>query len=418
MPRTLRYRNEAKTDRKVFLATPAYSGLSAAYTYALYTSALALKDAGIETELMILSENCHVDDSRNILVRDFLESDCTDLVFLDADLRWNAESLVKLIEHDADVVAGIYPLKEDWECYPVRIIYGDIWSDEKGLIEVEAVPTGFLKIRRHVLQELYDDAPKFKGKADADQIPIGVIFERTMNDGARWGGDYTFCRKWAAKGGKIYIDPEMTFDHYGETLWSGNYGDYLRDRNGVDNPKLFAAFERLRNGENSPLIFDDLFKYWGNSFAASPELLLTAYNMAKVTSGTILECGAGISTMVMGITGKEIHSLESDYQWYTKIKAIVEKLGLDNVHLHYSPIKEYEGYSWYNYDDVPAEFSLALNDGPCRAIGREGFYHIPQAANADWIIDDSQTELKYLEGSARKIHEFSERRPFAIAIGE
>jgi len=44
-----------------------------------------------------------------------------------------------MLGYSPDVVAGIYPLKQDPESYPVRHLGGDIWSDAEGLIEVEAV---------------------------------------------------------------------------------------------------------------------------------------------------------------------------------------------------------------------------------------------------------------------------------------
>jgi acetone carboxylase gamma subunit len=42
----------------------------------------------------LLSGNCHVDDARNSVVREFLASDCTELVFIDADVSWEPETLV------------------------------------------------------------------------------------------------------------------------------------------------------------------------------------------------------------------------------------------------------------------------------------------------------------------------------------
>jgi len=406
MPRVLHYKSPRKGGIRVFLATPAYSGLSAAYTYALFASQQALSEEGINCDLEIMAENCHVDDSRNVLVRDFLETDCEYLVFLDADLRWNPSELVQLIKHPQDIVAGIYPLKERDSSYPVRLFDGVIQA-YNGLVEVEAVPTGFLKISRRILQELADISPGFMGKTDTkERTKIPLIFERTMADGARWGGDYTFCKKAAALGHKIYIDPEMTFEHSGEWNWMGCFGDYLRKKNNIHSPKLLEALNKLR-GEFEDDVFAEIFKYWGNDWAASPELLLTCFELAK--DKEVFECGSGISTLVMVLAGAHVTAYESDYLWYQKVKELAEKLKLD-INLIYSPIKDYGEFKWYS--DLPPKFELALVDGPQRQIGRKGFYELADYEHADILVDD-YTDLPILEG--RENFSFGDKRPFTLS---
>ena len=149
------------SQQKVLLATPTYDKLGAAYTEALFHSSDALAKAGIASELCILAGDCHVDDARNFLVRNFLESDCTDLVFLDADVAWPPEALVELLRYDRDVVAGLYPLKSRTENFPVRLLPDKVWAEVDGLLEVESVPTGFLRIRRSVLERMAGVAPKY-----------------------------------------------------------------------------------------------------------------------------------------------------------------------------------------------------------------------------------------------------------------
>jgi len=413
MPRVLHYKAPLRRGfTRIFIATPAYSGLSASYTYALFAGQQALLQSGIQADLEIFTENCHVDDGRNVLVRDFLETDCEQMIFLGADLRWNPSELIRLIQYDEDVVAGIYPLKEENESYPVKMIKGEIWS-RNGLIQVEAVPTGFLKIKRNVLERLYEISPKFSSKADnPGRKPIGLIFERTMKDNARWGGDYTFCKKWEAIGGKIFIDPQMTFEHSGESLWNGCYGDFLRKKNNIDNPLLISALEKLKKGDASENVFVDIFKGWDNHWAASPELLMATYLMAKETDGEILETGSGISTLVLGMTGKKIHSLEHDYSWYLKVNKLLKKFKLDNVYQFHAPINRLTGF--YEMPPFP-DFSLALCDGPNIEIGRAAFYKMPEIQNATLIIDDAETELKYINNMKDiTVNTFGERRKFAI----
>jgi len=102
----------------------------------------ALHDAGIGTAYLLLRGNCHVDDARNRIVQEFLTTDCTDLVFIDADVEWHSSDLVKLCQYDLDVVGGVYPhrRKDKQEELPMRMMKGKFPVD--GLMEVEAYQQG------------------------------------------------------------------------------------------------------------------------------------------------------------------------------------------------------------------------------------------------------------------------------------
>jgi hypothetical protein len=194
-------------EQNVFLATPSLDGkVCQAYAASLAASIAALKDAGIGVTYCLQGGNCHVDDSRNGLIREFMMSDCTDLIFLDADIGWKAEDLLMLCRHDVAVVGGVYPKKTDDIEYPVHVIPGTVLqADEAGLVEVYALPTGFLRIRRDVIDTLYQThgQRRYRGQGQAEgEPPYVILFERTYENGHRWSGDYAFCRKWAETGGK------------------------------------------------------------------------------------------------------------------------------------------------------------------------------------------------------------------------
>lgn len=198
----------------------------------LFSVAPLLWAANISITLCIEAGNCHVDDMRNGIVTTFLEGDADELVFIDEDVGFFAEDLLKLIMHDRDVVGGVYPKKEDEENFPVFVNAGiELWSDEQGLVEVHGLPTGFLKIKRNVLEELAKDAVCFVG---SDGREYRIIFERLVADGRRWSGDYGFCRKWLAKGGTLYADPSFQMTHTGKKTWCGNLGDYWKRIYGVE----------------------------------------------------------------------------------------------------------------------------------------------------------------------------------------
>lgn len=354
---------------RVFLAIPAYSGLPGRFVFSLWHSQYELNSAGISVDLCVLEEHCHVDDARNSLVRQFLESDCTDLIFLDADIGWMEGNLNKLLESDKDIVGGIYPLKQDFPDFPIRVIPGDLYADEDGCVEVLGVPTGFLKIRRHVLQKLYDDSEKFKGDKDiAERIPMGLIFERDLFKGQRLGGDYNFCRKAKLAGFKIHCMPDLNFSHMGMNTWNGNLGDYWKRQNGVTQDLFDEAISKIKLGTETDGDIHNICVHWGNIPNAAGAGLITEWiKEARKATGDVMECGSGITTLVAAAANPDITvwALDHDMDWAGKTKMYAEKYNLGNIEVVYAPLKNL----WYDVPDTyPKVFSLALVDGPPRGF--------------------------------------------------
>src|SRR3990167_9497853 len=144
--------------QRVFFATPSYSGsYPDIYTQAMVETVCLLNEQGIGWEWCRLLRNCHVDDARNLLVREFLASGCTDLMFLDADVGWNGREVLRLLRADRDFVCGVYPYRGDDSAYPVRMVPGEvIQEDADGLVTALSVPTGFMRMRRRVLDRMIE----------------------------------------------------------------------------------------------------------------------------------------------------------------------------------------------------------------------------------------------------------------------
>jgi hypothetical protein len=364
--------------RKLFLATPTYGGTEPIFTYALAETVAALVRAGIDYELAIYAGDCHVDDARNRLVRQFLMGDCTDLIFLDSDLRWQPEDLIKLAEYGRDVVAGTYPLKQTEENFPVRFLTegGPITLEYDGLIEVDGVPTGFLRIRRHVLETMAELAPKYYGRADAGQAPTPLIFERTLEDGRRFGGDYTFCRKWRAMGGKIYVTPELVMEHAGTKIYQGSLGFFLR----AQGDAIGECLKAIREGRENNYVYDRMIQEWGNPWGADRSMLAASVMLAREAK-TILECGSGLTTLAMAAAnpGADIRALESDKGWAKRVGDALDRAGLVAT-LYRTPLMN----GWY--PDTRGEYDLAIIDGPSRALGSRERAHEINAKT--FLFDD------------------------------
>lgn len=402
MPKTHHARGRGTAPSRIFIAVPSYTGgVGAPFLVALFESVQALGEAGFVADFAIEAGNCHVDDARNSLVTTFLGTDCTDLVFIDADVGWRASDLVKLVQYDRDVVAGVYPKKQAEADFPVRTLPGERWSDAAGLVEVEAVPTGFLRLRRCVLERLASAAHKFIG-SDGREYPL--IFERTLEAGHRWSGDYAFCRKWRATGGKIHVDPEMFFVHEGAKEWEGCLGDFWRRRAGFEPERFVRSLDAVRDRRAGAQDYVTLVEAWGNEWAAAPGFLAAAAKLAP-ECGPVLECGSGLTTLVLGAAGIEVHALEHDLGWYRRVRAALDRYGITSVRLTYAPLDE---SGWYRSPFGPStEFGLVVIDGPPRAYGRDGLFRVLGHAIGDavWLMDDADdpAQMAMIEAEAGKL---------------
>lgn len=391
-----------------FLATTCASGRPCSnYVMSMVDSTAYLTSQGIAFDYWLHSEDCHVDDARNALVMQFMQTKAPYMVFIDDDVGWDAESLARLVLYkDADIVGGAYPLKQQSEDYPVRIIKDkDMWSRPDGLLEVEGVPTGFMRIARPVLEALAEKRKHLiyrPASTQDDDLRAQVIFERMMVDGKRWSGDLNFCREARLLGFKVWVAPEMTFTHMGNQRYEGHLGKWLRKKQGILDPRLDAAIERLTTGDNSLEVFNEIFTSYNMPYAACSAMLKDTYDMAREANGPILEVGSGITTVVAGLavqrTGQTVHALEHDIDWFRTVRNYIEIWKVKGVNLYYAPLQEYpqadmkHPLMWYEIDDrLPKDFALAIIDGPPRRYGREGVYRLAldRIKNAKWIVDDT-----------------------------
>lgn len=225
----------------VLFATPAFdSSVRLEFLESLIKTLDLCRVAGIKANFVAVGGDCYVARARNTLVRQFLDTDATHLFFLDADMGWDPEGVLKILYHDREVVGGAYPLKREQEDYPVSLICD---ADGRGiydgtLMEAEWLPTGFLCIRRDVIQGLIAlglAAPyQGAGAFGMESAQMHNVFECAMDDGRWWGEDTFFCRKVRQLGLKIWLEPDIDFKHAGGKVYTGNYDTYLRKQPGGD----------------------------------------------------------------------------------------------------------------------------------------------------------------------------------------
>ena len=196
---------------KIMLAIPTYDGkigIKSAFEFAFLS--LVLKKLDIGLELAQVSGCAIVSKARNILVSQFMKSDCTHLLFVDADVNWTTSAVLKLINASKgkDIVSGLYPSRVEGKGFFFQV---HDEQTEKALLRVLAVGTGFMLIARHVLQGMMDKRPELA----YDNGEHHALFDFELKNGKYIGEDYTFCHRANENGFSIFVDQENVLGHVG-----------------------------------------------------------------------------------------------------------------------------------------------------------------------------------------------------------
>jgi hypothetical protein len=167
-----------------------------------------------------------------------------DIFYLDYDLSWKPEDLLKVLEAEGDVVAGTYRVKTD---DPDEVLYmGAIFSDANhlpvvrqsdGALAAKVVPAGFLRLTVNAVDTFMRAYPKL---CFGPQFALSVdLFNHGAHEGIWWGEDYAFSRNYRDAGGDIWIVPDLDLDHHSHweegRVYKGNFHEYLLAQPGGSN---------------------------------------------------------------------------------------------------------------------------------------------------------------------------------------
>ena len=255
----------------LYIATPCYGGqVFVNYFSSMLKLVSDLKGLGINSTVKPIGNESLITRARNCLFSDFLDSEdnFTHLLFIDADIGFRTEHVLKLLKNDRDIVGGTYPHKHVfWDTfssiikkkgvdilndvrklesisnnYSVDLVYSKnsdntstiIADPENKLLKAHYIPTGFMMIKREV----------------GEKMKIVYNTDYYINDNAGYGNygkqiwnffncfvckksqrylseDYAFCRRWEDLGGEIWLDYSIELTHCGTYLFKGSYGEKL-----------------------------------------------------------------------------------------------------------------------------------------------------------------------------------------------
>ena len=218
---------------KIWLAIPAYTGqVHIATMRSLITDFMGFANRGDNVLVYDECGSAIIADARAEIVAKFLSSDADTLIFIDSDVAWESGAALRLADYPVDFVGGIYPMRKDPIEY--RVLWDTSKQDlqaENGLLEVEAIPAGFMKMSRSMLEKMYKHYSDLEHYCEnAPNNKAIALFDPYWEDGKKFGEDYSFCKRWRDIGGKVWIDPEIKMAHIGNKTFEGHIGNYLRNR--------------------------------------------------------------------------------------------------------------------------------------------------------------------------------------------
>lgn len=207
----------------ILFATPCYG---ARVTAQHMKSCLELREtltlAGVEHDWLLMWNESLVQRARNNIVAQFLETGFQKLMFIDADIEFEAESVATLWNLNTDVAAGLYAMKRPdaplsaW--YNGKLVAFEDFLDDP--FPVDFAGTGFMMIDRSVFGKFTDAYPERKH----EEGRVGksfAWFDPRVEDGIYLSEDYAFCKDFRAIGGDIIADPSIKLIHHGTYGYGG-----------------------------------------------------------------------------------------------------------------------------------------------------------------------------------------------------
>lgn len=222
---------------KLLICTPAYGGMvTTGYLRSLIPTISHLQSQGIEVTLHGPEGESLISRGRNTCAQFLIERDMDKLLFIDSDIVFTPEKVQMLIDSEAELVGGTYPIK----AHPItlnfnplqhqRDLFGDIreqdnyiewvkkYADPKtGEAEVEHLPTGFMLIDRNVFAKLSYKVPwyqTFHPETRArnqyfEFFPVGVNGHQYESE------DWAFCRLAREEGVRVMLQTKAVCAHVG-----------------------------------------------------------------------------------------------------------------------------------------------------------------------------------------------------------
>lgn len=206
--------------KKVLIATPCLDQkVDAYFVHSLCESIkLGLKH-DLDIKCVFLANESILPMARNELFKLAYDEQYDTMVFIDDDEYWDEKALIEIIQSEKDVVTVPVVNKGDTKIGYNVWLSNDRQKDTDGYIKIEKCGTGFLKLSRKVIIDLWNTNVElfFRNKY------LKNICEYTFENGGFIGEDIALTKKIKELGYDIWLNPKHTVSHIGNKVYKGNF---------------------------------------------------------------------------------------------------------------------------------------------------------------------------------------------------
>jgi len=256
----------------VHILTPCFGSVCFVnYVHCLINTMDVFRKYGIGLSIDFCKNDSLVSRARNNLVARAMNNDAmTHIMFIDNDITWDPIDILKLLIANKHLVGGIYPLKNynwgnllhdkkhpnsdnvvaDWIKSKNKSQFKDIITDENmiqykvlsynvnylnnviqvenNLTKVKHLATGFMMIKRVVIEKLSKAFPSTKYTDDVSFLKpeenkyAYALFDCGVEDDHYYSEDWMFCHRWTKCGGSVFIDVTVNLTHTGIEDYRGS----------------------------------------------------------------------------------------------------------------------------------------------------------------------------------------------------
>ena len=230
------------------IGTPMYGGMcTSEYTQSLLNLSESANKSDVKLTTIFLGNESLIQRGRNTVAHHFMNlPDATHLLFIDADIKFRTQDIVRMIQADKSLIVGPVALKGyDWEeirqaavngeddigrtggVFNINKLPGIDMVDENTPFEIEHGGNAFMMIRRDVFETLKPHTPIYTngGRSLPDGVEIYDYFRVEINKDTNHllSEDYFLCHSYRQLGGKVWCAPWVETGHFGSHLFNGKY---------------------------------------------------------------------------------------------------------------------------------------------------------------------------------------------------
>jgi glycosyltransferase involved in cell wall biosynthesis len=215
----------------IMIGLPCSGGIvSEKTTLGLFNLGKVLVRANIDHGILTLTNSSLISQARSKIASFFINNTEHDyLFFLDSDIGFNPQDVIKLLSYQLPIVSGAYPMKIIPERYCVELIQPE--QRQGDLVKINGNGMGFVLIHRQVFIDIAKKYPGLKyipsdyhsdtPHTDAEINNSYHYFAEYKTQNSFMSEDKSFFYRAQQVGYDIWLDTTIRLNHTGYHIYQG-----------------------------------------------------------------------------------------------------------------------------------------------------------------------------------------------------